>query len=149
MSWETNKSIRYGRAGEYFAAYILEKNGAESYRVDGAFDLISFIGNNLVRIEVKTATCNYKTAYKVGQYRFYKSKTHSALIPTYTFLVALDRSLLRICKGYMFSKRTTLTVSGSQFTEEAMQKDVDYFMHELKLDGHSPEHSIENTYLKP
>ena len=135
-------NIRRGRAGEYFAAYVLEKHGAETYRVDGAFDLICLANNDLIQIEVKSATASYKQAINIGQYKFYRSRAeHDYITPAYTCLVAIDRGVMRIVKGDVFTTKSgILTMSGKEFTHEKMKEDIRNFLLDCGFDDSIPEH---------
>lgn len=119
-------AISTGRAGEYFAAYVLESYGVEAYRVDTQYsDLWCRVGDEVRAVEVKTCTSPSKHGRDAQTYyRFnVSSKKHG-----WFCFVALDRELLLFRSAEEVGDRQSLRVSASEFNAANQRRTIEQFL---------------------
>ena len=117
-----------GRAGEYFAAYVLESYGVEAHRVDTQYsDLWCRVGEDVRAVEVKTCT------------RFSVAPAHRKVSPHYRFnvkskkhgwfcLVALDIERLLFRPVEEVTASQTLQIQASEFTLDNQRMTIERFL---------------------
>jgi len=117
-----------GRAGEYFAAYVLESYGVETHRVDTQYsDLWCRVGEDVRAVEVKTCT-KFSTAPEYRKvsphYRFnVKSRKHG-----WYCLVALDIERLLFRSVDEVTAAATLQIQASEFTLDNQRMTIERFL---------------------
>lgn len=119
-------AISTGRAGEYFAAYVLESYGVEAYRVDTQYsDLWCRVGDELRAVEVKTCTSPSKTGRSAQSYYCFnvKAKKHG-----WFCFVALDRELLLLYPVEQIGGMDFLRLTPSEFNAANQRRTIEQFL---------------------
>ena len=116
------QKIRTGRAGEHFAAYLIESTGLEASRVDGACDLhVTLLSGRILRVEVKSAT-----KPRGPSFRFLRGKSEADV---YALIAMSDQPLLRLQPANLgFTRNKTITVRVSEFTQEKQDQDLSWLL---------------------
>ena len=109
-----------GRAGEHYAAYLLESVGLEALRVDGTgCDLhVTTNSGRVMRVEVKT--CASKMLDQ-NTYRFHIGKSNAEV---FAFVAIFDEPLVRM---FLREDAPKWSLNSSEFTLEAQQADLEWF----------------------
>ena len=116
-----------GRAGEFFAAYVLERHGVECHHVDRAgSDLWCQVNGSITTVQVKTASCPRcpGSRHKRLYYRFFAARPTAA---RWFALVALDRELLLLKHTSVIQKKY-LSLDPEEFTPEAQEQTIEAFL---------------------
>ena len=110
-----------GRAGEHYVAYLLEACGLEAIRVDGTgCDLhVTTNAGRVLRLEVKTCAT---TMVEKNIYRFHIGKSNAEV---FAFVAIFDEPLVRM---FLRKDAPKWSLNKSQFTAEAQQADLDWFV---------------------
>jgi len=110
-----------GRQGEFFAAYILEKNGVEVHHVDrSGADLWCRINNDIRTVQVKAATVPRTSKKTAVPYYIYFTKNPDA---DYFCFVALDLQLMLVRHVSQITASTT-RISPAEFNEDTQTKTI-------------------------
>lgn len=115
--------------GEFFAAYVLEKNGVECHHVDReGSDLWCKVQESIVTVEVKAATRiragGGGPAKRVSRYNYNTSKEPDA--DWYCF-VAVDKELLLMRPASAVTTKHT-AINPSCFTLEKQEQSIEDFL---------------------
>ena len=115
-----------GRAGEFFAAYTLERYGIECHHVDreGADLWCKARGGPMFTVQVKTATKPSLNNHINGTKYFYYSYALSAKPFDYFCFVALDRGLIRLLPRDRYPTQKSVNFSDDAFTAELQDNDI-------------------------
>ena len=115
-----------GRAGEYFAAYVLEAHGVETHRVDTQYsDLWCRIGTEVRALEVKS--CSEASAYGAAVALRYGFNVRSKKHGWYCF-VALDRQLVLFRSNEEVGSIRYYSITDDLFTEENQRISIEKFL---------------------
>lgn len=116
------QEIRTGRAGEHFAAYLIESTGLEASRVDGACDLhVTLLSGRVLRVEVKSA----KTL-RGPSFRFSRGKSEADV---YALIAMSGHPMLRLQPANLgFTRNKTITIHASEFTQEKQDQDLNWLL---------------------
>lgn len=115
----SKSATRTGRAGEHFAAYLIEKAGLETSRVDGACDLhVTLRSGRVLRVEVKTST----RLTRYGAHAFHRGGSSADV---FAFVSMVDAPLVRLLPASGV-KHKLITLRG--FTEEQQRADLDWLL---------------------
>lgn len=114
------KHIGVGKAGEFFAAYVLQDAGADVHILNGEYDLLVTVNGELRKVEVKASWSRRNGS----RYTFYKGKSSAE----YFVLVAMDTRLIRILSRNDMGDGTTRHVNSSEFSELNQLSDIAEFM---------------------
>lgn len=118
-------SISIGRAGEYFAAYVLETHGVEVHHVDrSSADLWCMVRGSLSTVQVKSSRSPRQSGE--GRKPRYFYHTPPVVVDWYCF-VALDRQLLLIRPCSLVLSKTTSFVP-LEFNEANQRRTVEEFL---------------------
>jgi len=123
------KQIGVGKAGEFFAAYVLQDAGADVHILNGEYDLLVTVNGELRKVEVKASWSRRNG----NRYTFYKGKSSAE----YFVLVAMDTRLIRIISRSDMGTGSTLHVKSSEFSEFNQSNDIAEFM-EIKEHRDAP-----------
>ena len=111
--------IRTGRAGEHYAAYLIEKAGLETSRVDGACDLhVTLKSGRVLRVEVKTSS----QLTRHGAHAFHRGGSSADM---FAFVSMIDAPLVRLLPSEDV-KHQMITLRG--FNGEQQQADIDWLL---------------------
>lgn len=117
-----------GRAGEYLAAFILERNGIEVHHVDRSnYDLICRMRcGRLVKVQVKSSSYPRLRSekHKTPVHRFCIGKIHDD-IDCFVF-VAIDVMMIRI-KTAEQAKTKCSAIDVDEFNEQRQAEDIESF----------------------
>lgn len=120
-------STKIGRAGEFFAAYILETFGVEVHHVsrEGA-DLWCKVRGSLTTVQVKAASQprNRKAGWK-SSYAFH-TISYGSGANWYCF-IALDKQILLMRPAAEILTKT-VSIDPSEFNEANQRRTIDAFM---------------------
>lgn len=116
-----------GRAGEFFAAYVLERHGIECHHVDRAgSDLWCQVHGSITTVQVKTASCPKSPGarHRRVYYRFLCARPTAA---RWFVFVALDRELVLMQHSSVIQKKH-LNLDPEEFTLEAQERTIEAFL---------------------
>lgn len=129
FDFEMNRNT-LGRAGEFFAAYVLERYAVECHHTDReGTDLWCRAPNGYIfTVQVKTAprpkTTHTHNSTNYKYYRFYH-KTPNQSVDYYCF-VALDQHLIRLLPKSNFKQsQRTFSFKKNTFSPELQAKDLE------------------------
>lgn len=116
-----------GRAGEFFAAYVLEMHGVECHHVDrAAADLWCRVGGLVRTVQVKTASEAKPSRVTDNDYRYrYFTPKGKATADWYCF-VALDKGVVLLKPASFIAKGTTI-FSGREFSAVSQARTIEAF----------------------
>lgn len=123
------RHIGVGKAGEFFAAYVLQDAGADVHILNGEYDLLVTVNGELRKVEVKASWARKDRS----RYTFHRGKSSAE----YFVLVAMDIRLIRIFSRENMGDGTTRHVNSSEFSELNQSSDIAEFM-ESKEHRHAP-----------
>jgi hypothetical protein len=118
-------SISIGRAGEYFAAYVLETHDVEVHHVDrSSADLWCRVRGSLSTVQVKSSSSPRQTGK--GRKPRYCYHTPSVEVDWYCF-IALDRQLLLMRPCSLILSKTT-SFAPLEFNEANQRRTIGEFL---------------------
>lgn len=118
-------STTTGRAGEFFASFVLETHGVEVHHVDrqGA-DLWCRVGGSIVAVEVKTATSPEKNrGNRVASYKYHTK----GIGAEWCCFVALDRQLVLMRRTSEITTES-IRLPASLFNEATQRRTIEEFL---------------------
>lgn len=119
-------TIQTGRAGEFYAAFILETLGIECHHVDreGADLWCKLPNDTLFTVQVKTAQKQTTSRKKYQNYRYNLKKSNF----DYYCFVALDIKKIRILPRSKFPTQKSTAFKKEFFDDELLKKDLEYIL---------------------
>ena len=123
-----------GRAGEFFAAYILERSGVECHRVDrrGSDLWVKLPNGRLVTVQVKAAA-NAKIPKvggpKANRSAYYRYHTATICEAEWYIFVALDIELIRMMPASEVNAHS-VNLTPHSFNANAQANDIAAFLNQ-------------------
>jgi len=130
-----------GRAGEFYIAYVLERNGIECHHVNlVGTDLWCQLPNDrMFTVQVKSASAPFQRtdirrgiSYRRGIYSFNLTTTKKA---DFTIYLALDKELFLVETAEQVGKSSSRQVAPGRFTPEAQAKGIELLKGFLQDNG--------------
>ena len=123
-----SRQTSVGRMGEFFVAYVFEKNGIEAHHVDlsGADLWCKLPSGKIVTVQVKTTTGLMQVSKKAKR-KYYRFHTATSKDVDWFVFVSLDVEKMRIFHKDEI-KYKVWTMNPHDFTDQAQRDDIERFI---------------------